>query len=453
MWKIDRTTIFLYIVLFLFFWDLAFILGIRDPDRFPHPFRIFRLLGVSDFVRPFLTMIRDVIFSCGSGGIIGLGIGSLIVRNSALTHSALRTLRLGLWFPFMVLFATPDPFILNFVAVMLCSCYHYLVARCIFGLEGHETRVHVAREAILQALLISLLSQIWTGYWKWFEFAALYQPATGWGAFIALLGLLFFINWVFRSNFDLIAVRRGIILNNDSNNASWKSCLAPLLFAVGFFIIWHAVVSLRFPRFQSSLLGVVEAGYQLLKNGDISGDVGISLLEIFGGILLGGCIAFVAFWLMFAQGVIRNALCTVLPLLYLSPIVLWLLAWFMLGWINPPPGFVYFWHKVIAVGLLTFFTLIQGLWGLRDKPLVYRVLLAMDDAIPIAFVAMLFGELWAATAGLGFMMTVASATNQLDKGLAGSLITFLLLIGLSTAVRWIATRVSLAAEVIRPFPA
>ena len=42
--------------------------------------------------------------------------------------------------------------------------------------------------------------------------------------------------------------------------------------------------------------------------------------------------------------------------------------------------------------------------------------------------AMLFGELFAATAGLGFMMVVAGATFQYQKGLAGFLITVFLLV-------------------------
>jgi hypothetical protein len=69
-------------------------------------------------------------------------------------------------------------------------------------------------------------------------------------------------------------------------------------------------------------------------------------------------------------------------------------------WIYPPPGFV-FWQKVLAVGCLTFFPFVQALWGLCKHPWPYRVLLAVDDAFPIAFVTMLFAELMAATAGLG----------------------------------------------------
>ncbi len=55
----------------------------------------------------------------------------------------------------------------------------------------------------------------------------------------------------------------------------------------------------------------------------------------------------------------------------------------------------------------------------------------------MAFVAMLFGELYAATAGLGFLMVVASATYQYQKGLAGFLMTAVLFAALSSLLRLI----------------
>jgi ABC-type nitrate/sulfonate/bicarbonate transport system permease component len=67
--------------------------------------------------------------------------------------------------------------------------------------------------------------------------------------------------------------------------------------------------------------------------------------------------------------------------------------------------------------------------------------------------AMLFGELFAATAGLGFMMVTASASYQTHKGLAGFLITVFLLVALSTTLRWIVKRFySLEKSSIVPLP-
>jgi ABC-type nitrate/sulfonate/bicarbonate transport system permease component len=98
-------------------------------------------------------------------------------------------------------------------------------------------------------------------------------------------------------------------------------------------------------------------------------------------------------------------------------------------------------HKVILVGFLSFFTITQILWGLRGHPLASRVLLAIDEALPIAFVAMLFSEMYAATKGVGFAMVVASAGNQTDKALAIFLITAALLAVISATLRSFAKRV------------
>ena len=94
-------------------------------------------------------------------------------------------------------------------------------------------------------------------------------------------------------------------------------------------------------------------------------------------------------------------------------------------------------HKMMGVGLLTFFPLLQTLWAFRDAPLRRRWLIAIDDALPMAFVAMCFGELYAASAGIGFQMVIASATYQHQQGLGWFLITVILLSALSMILRLI----------------
>ena len=81
------------------------------------------------------------------------------------------------------------------------------------------------------------------------------------------------------------------------------------------------------------------------------------------------------------------------------------------------------------------------------------MLLAVDNALPFAFVAMLFGELYAATAGTGFMITVASATYQTDRGFAGFLITLVLLVGLSSTLRFMAKKLYVPEEGRQILPA
>lgn len=81
--------------------------------------------------------------------------------------------------------------------------------------------------------------------------------------------------------------------------------------------------------------------------------------------------------------------------------------------------------------------LLQTSWAFREAPLLRRCLFAIDDALPIAFIAMLFGELYGAIAGLGFQVTVASATYQYQDGLGYFLIAAIFLAALSMILRFI----------------
>lgn len=211
-WKIDRTAVFLGLIFVLFLWDLAYFLGIRDPKIFPHPFVVFRTLGDVEFLRGFGRMLRLIILFFVSGGLIGIAIGSLSCRSSWLTHAVLHFLRFGLWLPFIVIFAVPDVFLLGIAAVTLSSCYHCVAARSILGLQGREAWTYVLREAILHALFFALISQSWFQYWDWSSFPYRGGAGVGFGVLTVLVVILFLVNWIFRSDFELSAGRHGTIL-------------------------------------------------------------------------------------------------------------------------------------------------------------------------------------------------------------------------------------------------
>jgi hypothetical protein len=222
-------------------------------------------------------MLREIIFYVVSGGVIGIAIGSLVLRNSRLTLAVLRFLRLGLWLPFLIIFAVREDFILGILAVMLCTVYHYLAARFLLSLQGREIWRHVGREAILQAFFISLISQIPAGYWKWFEFAAMFQPAIGLRVLLMLLIFLFFINWIFRSNFDLAARARATILTRELNSATWCSLCGAILVTAVCLLVWQAFAQpLHF--ISTSPLDTLKAGYYLLKHHETWNDIRVSLL-------------------------------------------------------------------------------------------------------------------------------------------------------------------------------
>lgn len=100
------------------------------------------------------------------------------------------------------------------------------------------------------------------------------------------------------------------------------------------------------------------------------------------------------------------------------------------------------WFRAAIVAAVSFLPFVQSLWGLRDQPLVSRILLALDNALPYAFVGMLFGQMYASTAGLGFFIVVSRAQGNRTEALATSLITFGLMVAVSLTLRFAAKKVS-----------
>jgi ABC-type nitrate/sulfonate/bicarbonate transport system permease component len=318
-------------------------------------------------------------------------------------------------------------------AVALCSLYYYLAGWMYLDLEGFERVRYAGRETFLQASLFCLLAQVWYGAWKWFAFSAEFNPPDGWKALAMLIALVFSINWFFRSNFILTAQNRGELLTHQLSDNNLKSLSGAILIVIVSLILWLIFTPLI--EFRSSPLDVLKAGAFLLSSGEIWADINVSLLEIVIGVLMGGALAFLVLTVISPVASVRNIAFQLLPAMYISPIVIWLLMFSLAlhGGFN-------LWHKGAGIGLLTFFPFIQALWGLRNHRFFYRVLLAIDDSLPIAFVMMLFTELMAATAGLGFMMTVANATYQVDKSLVGFFITAALLVATSAGLRFTAKR-------------
>src|ERR1043166_466753 len=116
--RVDRTSIFLGVVVVLFFWDLIYLVGITDSAHFPHPFRIFRLIGDFELFRGFRTMLRQIILIFVPGFVLGAAVGRFMIPRSR-AYALLRFLRLGLWLPFLLMIVLPM-FTVGIVAVALC---------------------------------------------------------------------------------------------------------------------------------------------------------------------------------------------------------------------------------------------------------------------------------------------------------------------------------------------
>jgi ABC-type nitrate/sulfonate/bicarbonate transport system permease component len=411
-WKTHRTTIFLCgLILFLWVFNYHY-----------HTLEI-------------------IIFYFVSGTVLGFAIGSSVLYSSWLTRATLRFLRIGLWLPFLIIFAVvpvPVPFWPAIAAVTLCTCYHYLAARSLLGLQGHEALTHVVREAILQALFIGLISRIrfrdLFDFWVW----------DGFGLVGFLIAFLLFVDWVFRSNFNLTADKRQRIITKGLSKRSQNEFWGAVLLALACLVIWQTLSPSQPNLLPPSPLAVLDAGSALFSYGEIWRDIKLSLLEVFAGLISGGLVALLVCRVVRNITPLRGLLFRLLPLTYISPIVLWLVVFkFVFAGVGASWTSL---HIVILVGCLTFFPFVQALWGLRNHRWHFRILLAVDDALPIAFIAMVLGESSASTAGVGFVMVVTSATLQLDKGLAGFFITVALLMGISSTLRLVAKKICVSQE-------
>jgi ABC-type nitrate/sulfonate/bicarbonate transport system permease component len=441
-----RTKIFLGVILVLYLWDIAFFLGLRDPDQISHPFAMLRSYGDIVFLRGFGSMLREMIFAFVSGGLAGIGIGAISLHAPTLTGWAIHFLRIIQWVPFIVAYAVFAPLFWGIMTAMLCAAYHYLAARSILKMKPGEAWSWTAREALLQTLLFSLISQIWVDNWRWFIFSTMQKPTTGLATFMALAAMIALINWCFRSNFVLKANNHALLQTNDING-QWGHAIHKsddlglnaeaywIFLTVGLAIAW-LIFAVPVPRVSSSAEGdVLITVVNLLTAGEIWADMGLSLLEVIGGITLAGSFS-LALLQLSRKTNLEKLLFRLLPLTHISAMIFWL---FVL--IYPRvPGVLYFWHKVIAIGCLTLFPSFQSLWGTHTCPLIYRVLAMTIYVLPVSFAAMVFSEAMAATQGLGFSMIVANATLESNKALAVCLVTFLLLVGLLSCLKFAARK-------------
>lgn len=453
----------------LLLWELLYRLGLTDRTLFSHPIGTLKVLVDLGFLTKFTFVLIVVAFTSLLGGAIAVFLGFLIMRSVWVTQATLPSLRTGRWVPFLVYWALPiwppqegyhyDPIFWAWIAtlapIVLATCYSYLSARSIIGLGWRETRALVVRESFIQTLLISLVSQGLVSPYGWHQF---FLPeggelTVGYTALFLLVAFLFLLNLASRSSFNNTAATRATVLLNEVASRSRRSLWGGVLLGVICLIIWHLLSLFGFYPLISSPLDSLKAAYRLLAIGTgipkadktIWGDIGISLLEVTGGLILAGAAALLVCKRISTNSTFRSLVILLLPLTYVVPIVLplflfyWLLAIPSLPRVLGTASFPL--QTTAGVAFLAFFPFVQALWGLRTLPLFCRILMAVDEALPFAVVAMFFGEVMHAVAGLGFFTLVARhLTHRVTEGIATSLISVALLVILSSTIRWIVKR-------------
>jgi len=215
--------------------------------------------------------------------------------------------------------------------------------------------------------------------------------------------------------------------------------------AVGIFlIVWELVgnvFQLINPMFMSAPSLIFKAAVELISSGEIYHDLYVSGIEFLGGYFLAAAVAIpfgiVVGWYKRASYVFDpfiNAM-NATPRVALLPLVI---IWLGIGILSKV--------GIIFLGAV-FSILINTRDGVKTTPanlltaarsfgasewMVFKtvvvpstipfILTGLRLAVGRALVGVLVGELYAATAGIGFMITVAGATFQTDKVFVGVLI-------------------------------
>lgn len=451
-----RLIILLSVVLFLVLWEVTYRLELIAAGL-GHPVGIFLMLSNSTFLGRFALMLAQVAFASLFGGGIGKFSGQMIIRSSWLTQATIRFLRLGLWLPFLIYWTLPIwppreeyvydsiiwAWLASVTAAALFACYSYLTTLSALELKWSDVRTYLAREVVLQSFLIAVISQFWTGPYSWVWFAGA-EVERVYAAALLLVSFVFLLGLVFRSNFGQTAQVRGNILVKEIDNSNWSSLAGAFLLAVLCLVFWQLLSAPLAPYLLiSPPLDVFRTVYRLLVRGShiryvepiFWQHIGVSLVETVGGLIFSGVIALIVSDRLAKNAGFRRFAFPLLPLTYVTPIVLPI---FVIQWVG---GYTGPWRVALGSASLAFFPYLRVFWGLVDRPLACRLLLAIDDALPFALLGAILGEAINAVAGLGYFMVVTSrGRDTIIEGLAAALITVLLLAVLSSVLRLMAKR-------------
>ena len=418
-----------------------------------------------DFLRGFVLMILQIAVVSALGCVIGVALAEVVLRSEWMTQSTIRFLRLGLWLPFFAVWATRawwipwnnflqvSPGVKEILAVVIPAlptvtfavCYYYLSARQPLRLHRRRAFLMIVRPTLLHSLFFALFAQtlLYSDGWQWGISVINPDWRLGRHAATVLLllgGFLGLIFLPFGHSFDKVAELSVISSVRQIRSEKLSSFFGAAMLWLLCFAMWDFYsVFLRDFFAIPPLRNVLRAAYRLLTTGSLVPnmnetlwlDAAVSVQEIGLGLLLGGVLAFVLVKLIeIAEPTLH--LSGVLVFTHSIPIVLAItfMAWIGIGILL----------KAAIVAAAALFPFAEAFRGFRTGSLITRISLALENALPYAFVGMLFGELWASTAGLGFFLVVARATGYETEALAAGLIILVLMLSVSVVLRFVIKR-------------
>lgn len=427
-----------------------------------------------DTIRSVFQILTDTVFLSGWGVVLlsaltttilaggpGVALGYMIHKRELLSHYTLRFLRLGLWLPVYLFWGLSiwripihdDGFRLvvdkigtgvmaTGPSVFLAACYNYLHAHA--RTHGAKTRIGLAlfREVLLFALLLTLLWQVFfPRVWPWGWLV--HSLEANYAAVSAIAAAVFFVNLLCRWTLRDRTESNDAMGIDHSQRQNSHSLMAALLLIFIILSLWQVLDSTVGNEFE--IAGPIEIGQAIVQLLVTSSnafmdkrtttmwfDVEISLVNIFAGVGLATLLA-MAFVKASSNYLSLKLSSLIVAVTCIAPIALTnlIMVWFGIGILQ----------KVVTVVCFSFFPLAQAFWNCRSLQLMPRILLAIDAALPYAFMGMLFSEAMAATAGIGFFMIMFPANGHLAEATATGLIAFALLTAISLALRFTARQI------------
>jgi len=259
-------------------------------------------------------------------------------------------------------------------------------------------------------------------------------------------------NLISRWSFEKDTESRRVILINELQTSDRRSLAGGFLISIVVLFLWQLGV----PWLKSSFLiepplKVVKAlqGFFLAGMSNVYGpstiwpDIRLSLLEITGGIVVSGLIGFLIVEGLFKKK-FSNRVRALLCLTAVAPVVL---ASQIMFWVG-----IGIWQKILTITCFMCFPFMQALSSYRNLTLLNRLLTALDEAMPYAFVGMVFAEAMAATAGLGFLMIIAGSQLYMAEAIAISFLTFGLMTIISCSLRFVVKRLCFSEDKVEAVP-
>jgi ABC-type nitrate/sulfonate/bicarbonate transport system permease component len=321
------------------------------------------------------------------------------------------------------------------------SCYFKLTSTHGAPSQFHDTGFLTAKLVFIHSVLICVLWQMWLPSlgWPWHWLGANPSPWIGVTVLLLIAAVVLVINVSSRIGYQhTLNARREMILG-ELRQLTTSSIGGAALIVLAFVILWEVFKNtLKTYLLLSPPAEVLSGLYRLLISGSMVipnakttlwPDINVSLLEVVIGLILAGSLGILTTTLTPRGERPKFIISNALMLAEIAPIGLWMTLLVTI------PGFIPFWSKATMAACLAFYPLTHTLRCLNDYPVICRLLLALEQALPFAFVGMIFGELFGGTAGLSFVATVASASLQVPEAIATSLVEFGLLAGVSTVIR------------------